>query len=324
MYIRKYAASTATGRDAHFDGPLSNLAIKAFQGRDGFIAQQLMPIVPVGKQSDKYYIIDKDSWLLIPDTRRAPKTSPKRVEFKVSSESYFCDNYALAGENAKEDLANADMAIQLRKNAVDVVMDALLRDYEVRVANAVTSLTNLGSGVSLTGTAKWSDYSNSDPIADVTTGHATIRQNTGLTANTLVIDEDTLAILIRHSLLLDMYKYTSGGQLKMDQLKDAFRVDNILVGRGVKNNAREGATASITNIWGNNAILARVSPGVGLQTETFGLSFRWTPANMPAPMQVRKYDDADPGKAVEVVDVGYYQDEKVVASALAYGISGTL
>lgn len=313
-----------TGRSLHIDTPLSNLAIKAFQGSGNFIAQALFPIVPVGKQSDKYYTIDKDSWLLLPNTRRAPKTSPRRIEFKVSSDSYFADNYALAGENSLEDLDNADNAVQLRQNTVNVVTDGLLRDYEDRVARAVTSGTNLGSYVSLSGTNKWSNFVNSDPLSDVTTARAFIRQRTGLDANTLVIDNDTAAVIRRHPALLELYKYTSGGQITMQQLKDAFDVQTILIGEGIKNMAKEGATASIVNIWGNNVILAHVEKAISLQTATFGLSFRWTPAGIPAPMQVSRYNDPDPGKKVEVIETGYYQDEKIVASALAYGILSTL
>lgn len=324
VIVKKFAGATASGRDAHIDTPLSNMAIRAFQGSANYIAQALLPIVSVSKQSDKYFTIDKDSWLHVPNTRRSPKTAPRRIEYKISSDSYFCENYALAGENAKEDLANSDVAIMLRENTVNLVTDGLLRDYEVRVANLVSSGTNLGSAAILTGTAKWSDYVNSDPIADITTGHAFIRLQTGLTANTMVIDKDTLAILRRHPLLLDLYKYTSGGQLKLDQIKDAFDVQNVLIGEGIKNMALEGAAASIVNIWGNNVILARVIPGVSLQTQTFGLSFRWTPEGFPAPMATRRYDDPDIGKGVEIVDVGYFQDEKITAASLAYGILGTL
>lgn len=320
---RRYAAATAGGRDAHLDVPLQNIAIKAFQGAD-FVGPRLFPVVGVGKQSDKYYILDPDSWLLVPSTLRAPKTAPRRMEFKISSDSYFANNYALAGELAKEDLANADAALRLRENTAAVVTEGLLRDLEVRIVNKVTSITNLGSGVSLSGTAKWSDYLNSDPVADVTTGQAFIRQKTGLEANTLVCDPDTYAIARRHPLLLDMFKYTAGGLVSDEQLRSVFGVANLWVARGIKNAALEAATASVVNIWGNNALLCRVVPGTTLQTATFGLAMRWEPEGIPGPMQAYRYDDPDPGRKVEIVEVGYYEDEKIVAKNLAYLIGSTL
>lgn len=324
MYSKNYAVQTPVGRDAHHDAILTNLAIAAFASADGFIGQSVFPSVPVGKESDRFFIIDPDSWLLVPDTRRARKTKPKRIEFKVSSDAYFADNYALSGENAFEDLANADMSIQLRENTTAIVLDGLLRDLEVRIANIVTSATNLGSGVALTGAAKWSDYSGSDPVADVTTGHATIRAKTGLTANTAIIDYDTMMTLRRHPLMLDMYKYTQGGEVTDAQIAAVFKVQQILIGNGIKNNAVEGATRSITNIWGNNCILARITPPTGLKTATLGLGFRWRPDGIPSDMQAVRYNDPDPGKKVEVIEAGYYQDEKIVASDLGYAITGTL
>lgn len=322
---RKYAASTPTGGDGHLDAPLTQMAVKAFTGgADTFVAPRLLPFVTVDKQSNKYYIIDPDSWLLIPNTRRSPKVAPRRIEWKVSSDSYFANNYALAGENALEDLANADAALALRENTTQVVVEALLRDLEVRVANLVSSVSNVGSGVVLSGTNKWSDYTGSDPISDVTTGHAFIRQTTGLLANTLVMDRDTYETVRRHPLILDMFKYTRGGLLSDEELRGVFKVDNLWVPQGIKNNALEAATSSITNIWGNTALLARVQPGLSMQTATFGLSFIWEPDGVPGTMQVLRYNDPDPGKKVEVIEAGYYADNKVIAKNLAYAITTTL
>jgi len=317
-------AATPSGRDAHVDVPLSNMAVMAFERTGNYIASQVMPVVPVQKESDKYYTIDKDSWLRQFTTKRARKASSKRIEFQVSSDGYFCENYTLAGENALEDLANADAAVMLRQNTVNIVTDGLLRDYEIRVANLMSSATNLGSAATLSGATAWSDYVNSNPLSDVDTAHAFIRQNTGLTPNVAVIDADTLAVLRRHPQILDLFKYTSGGEASMAAIQDVLKVDRVLIGGGIKNNALENATASITNIWGNSVIFARVQAGMSLQNQTYGMSLRWSPAGLPGPMTVTRYNDPDPSKKVEVVEAGYYQDEKVVGQALSYGILTTI
>ncbi len=317
---------TITGADAHVDVPLSNLAVEAFSaGDDEFIGDQVFPMVDVGKQSDKYYIIEKAAFLRDEDALRAEKTKARRIEFTVNSDRYFADNYALASENPLEVLSNADVAIRLRENSTKLVVGRLRRAQEIRVANAVTSATNLGSGVALTGTAKWTDFINSDPIGDVTTGHATIKQVTGLVANTMIMDWDTMMVVRRHPDLLDMFKYTSGGMLNQDQLGSVFGVSRMLIGQGVKENALEGATSSITNIWGNNVILAHIEPGTGLQTRTLGLRFQWRPAGFPGPMQVERQVEKGAGsRKVEIIEAGHFQDEKIVASELGYAITGTL
>ena len=310
--------------DARHDRPLSNIAVAAFSDTQEYIADLLLPPVPVGSESDEYYTIDKAAWLAIHDTRRSRKTPANAIEFEVSSDRYACKNYALRECNAKEDLANADRALQLRETSALNIVEALQRDKELRVANLVTSVSNVGSGVVLSGTSLWSDFVNSSPLSDVTTGHAFIRQSTGLLANTAVIDADTLAVVRRHPELLDLYKYTAGGQLDMSQLAEAFGVERILVGKGVYNQGNLGQSASMANIWGNNLLLAHVRPGVSLKTRTLGLQMRWRPAGIPSDMAVVRYDDPDPGAKAEFVDAGYYGDEKIVGSELGYLINTTL
>jgi len=325
MNYRTYQVA-ASGPDVHHDTLLSNIAVTAFaDGVDGLIGSDLFPEVPVGKQSDRYPIIDKGAFLTIPNTRRAPRTLAERVEFQVSSDRYFADNYALAGEIALEDLANADMAFGLRENTVKLVTNNMLRDQEQLIVNIVTSATNVGSGVVLSGGDLWSDFVNSDPIGDVTTAHAFIRSRTGLIANVAAIDWDTFQIVRRHPDLLDQYKFVRGGQLDMPQVADAFNVDRILISRAVVEQAREGGTSSMTSMWGNNCLLAHVEPGVSMQTRTLGLRFKWRPAGFPSDMGVvTKREEGAGQRWVEVIEAHRFQDEKIIASDLGYLISSTL
>lgn len=323
-YVQAALAAHLTPRDVHIDVPLSNIAVQAFSTGE-FVGPQLFPTVPVGKESGNYYTITKNTWLRTPQsTLRAPKTSPRRVEFDVSSDQYFAHNYALAGENAFEVLASADDPLMLRARTTRKVVEDLMRDMEQRIANKVTSITNIGSGVSLSGANKWSDYVSSDPVSDVTTAHAFIRNNTGIVANTLLIDFDTAKIVKRHPVLLDMYKYTQGGLLNNAELMEVFGVQRLLIPTGIRNAALEGGTASIVNIWGNNALLCYVGPAGGMETVTFGLGFQWRNPELPAPFVTSVYNDPDPGKKTEITEVGYYQDEKIVAAQLAYLIGSTL
>lgn len=326
MEQRNYAYPAGT--DAYISMPLSNLAVEAFASDDSqFIAQDLLPEISVPKQSGKYYIIEKGEFLRTSGTGalRAPKAKARRVEFSVSCDSYFADNYALASEIALEDMVNADAALALRENSVRLVANRLRIDQEIRVANLVTSISNVGSGVALSGTNKWSDPINSDPIGDINTGHAFIRGATGLTANTLVLDWDTLQTLRRHQDIIELFKYTSGGELTDAQLQSVFKVDRVLVGKGIKNGGNEGAATSMTNIWGNTALLAYVGPTNGMQSATFGARFRWQNPIYPANFGVKTNVENKAGEGnIEIVEAGYYQDEKVIAREFAYAITGTL
>jgi hypothetical protein len=291
------------------------------------IGDQVFPAVSVSKQSDRYPILDKSNFLRNYNdiALRAPKTEARRIEFRVSSDAYFADNYALAIEIALEDLANADLSFMLRENATNLVVGDLRRAQEIRIARTVTSISNIGSGVVLGAGSQWSDFVNSDPLGDVTTAHAFIQQRTGLIANTAIVDYDTYQIIKRHPDLLDMYKYTSGGQVTDPQLAEAFKVGRVLVGRGIMENANDGGTSSMTSIWGRNCVLAHINPAQGLQTRTLGLRFQWQPAGFPAPLAASSRREEGAGtRNVEIIQSEHYQDEKVIARDLGYCIQSTV
>ncbi len=111
----------------------------------------------------------------------------------------------------------------------------------------------------------------------------------------------------------------------MDQLKDVFKVQRMLVAQGVKNTAVEGADFVAGNIWGDAVILAHVGAPTGLMSVTFGARFRWRNNMYPADFGVKtaRLDKAGE-EQIEIVEAGYFQDEKVVSSELAYAITDTL
>jgi len=317
----------------HIDAALSNYAVAAFDsGADGmnFVADKLCPAIPVTNQSNRFFVLESGNFFIEDGNGalRAPQTAAKRVNYSVSSDGYYCQNYALQHAFGLEEIANMDPAVR-GQQAVDLILGKLRRGQEVRVANLLTSISNVGSGVALTGANKWSDLTGSDPIGDIDSGHAFIRRQTGLVANTLVTDADTMALLRRHPTLLDMYKYTSGGTVADAQIAQAFRVSNILMAGGLKNVANEGQTKSLVNIWGNSAVLAYVPPGGGgtFSAPTAGaVRFQWSNDGIyGAGFNVMRTVRNEAGSEhAEIIEAGHFQAEKVTARDLIYTLTGTL
>lgn len=323
--IRRYG----TGADFKaVDVPLSNFAVAAYaEEMEGMVADRLFPLVPVGKQSDGYYILTAADWLRINDAERAPGTRANRIEWSTSTSTYFCPNYALATETPLEDFINADVALNIRENNSDFIVENLKRGREKRVANICTSISNLGSGVALSGATAWSAYSSSTPLADVSTGRAFIRSRTGLAPNTMVMDDGTFDILRFHPDLLDLYKHTQPGGLTEADIAKAFRVKNLWVADAVENTAQDDVSATLTgaDVWGNNALLCYVGPATGRKTKTFGVRFGWTnPIYGTAFATKRKVEDEAGEAHIEVQEAGHYEDEVVVARDLSYGFTSTL
>lgn len=318
----RLAARTYAGadKDWHIDAALTEISIQFVLDPATYIAPQVLPVVPVGKQYDRYYIWDREYWFRIPRTKRAPGTEPNYVEFGVSSAAYHCDNYMLAGRIPYEDLSNADDALELEASTARGLNQLLALDWENRVATLLTTAANQGSGTALTGTNRWDDYGNSNPIADVTTGKAWMRLETGIEPNTLVVGAPVHDALLQHPDFIERVKYTA----RADQaaiagaLADIFGVGRYLVGKAVANTAAEGLPASMSYVWGKNAVLLYVPPAPGRNVPSAGYSFRWRPEGFTdLVVETKENDDR---KAREK-RVGYFQDERITAPQLLYGIS---
>lgn len=311
-----------TGRQLHIDAAMSNLMVATFNTSGDFVASRLFPPVPVGKRSDKYYTLRKESWLQLPDSHRAPKARANKVEFDISSDGYYCLNFALSADIPLEDLANADNALNMRASNTQLISTQLLRGMEARVAAKVKA--NVSSTLLTTGASAWDAVNSADIITQVAEAHQSIFTNTGLRANTLVLDYQSYMYAKRNTRAFEQFKYRASGPVILEdaQLKEMFMVDNLWVAQSQKNNANMAQTASITSIWGPTALLARVEPAISLQTATYGLGMRWTDPELGMQMTVTTArEDGAGSRHVEVLEAGYYQDEKVISSDLAFMIN---
>lgn len=312
----------STGRDLHVDVPLTNMVI-GFEPM-GFIVQDIYPMVPVSNQSNKYYTWDKGDFFRIPNTERSPKTKGNNVVFNVSSNSYFAKNYAIRHEEAWEDMANADQIIAGREKRVRALKNLLMLDWEDRVARSITSGSNLGSFTTLSGTSQWSDYTNSDPVSDVETGKEAIRSTTGLKANTMIVGHSVHRKLIHHPDIIERIKYTgSGGFVTNEAIARLFEVEKYMIGSTIKVTTGEGIADTFADVWGNHATLAHLTngPDPDGKDPSLGYTFRWTaPMLGGAPMVAEIWNDPDGGN-FENRRVQFYQDEKLTATELGYGIT---
>lgn len=319
-----------TGRNAYYDPLLSNFAVALFDKQGGdFIADQIAPVVPVPKQSGLYRIFDPESWLRVHDDLRAPRTTPGRVTFTTSSGTFFAKNRALSADIALEDLAQADTALQLRENHAQLITLTLKRAQEVRVAALATASGGPATIIQCSGATAWDAVTSADVLGQVNSAHVAIWNQSGMRPNTVIVDWESLLLLQRNERLLNMYRYTQGGELPADTIRDkVFKVSKMIVANAIQNTAGEGLTANNAAIWGNICLFCYTDPNARSDMSPNYLTrFRWpgegtpykSPTGDPLTMSVFRsvYDRAGEPK-VEVLEAGYFQDEQVTGRALSY------
>jgi hypothetical protein len=303
-------------REFHIDSYLSGLLI-GYRPRN-FIADQILPVVPVNKQSNVYAKILKDDWFRNEVADRAPGTLANEIGYKVSSDTYFCPNYEFRHGIPIETINNADQPHAPAQRGAEFIVDKLMLNYEIRTEDTITT----GVGSTSTPTT-WGDFNNSDPMTDIEVAQEAIRSTTGYVPNTAIIPRKVFLKLRRHPDIVQRVFPGAGigGTVNVAQMADLFGVSKILVPETIKNTATEGAANAFTDVWSTHVSLLYVDPNPGLMTPTFGIAFRWNGDGMsaagPGISIERKFDD---DRKVQWLRGGYYQDEKIVAAELGFQI----
>jgi hypothetical protein len=301
-------------KDKVFDPLLTNIAT-GFRP-ESFIAPVLLPIFKVGKQAGIYYKFNRNH-LQIVDTERAAGSKTNEIPAMVwDKTTFYAEDHALKQLVTDEEVDQADGVFDPMAMGAKNVTEKLWIGAEKSLADKLRNTSIITQNTTLSGTAKWSDLDDSDPVKDVLAGQAVIEAATGQRANTIAMGRQTFDILMSNVRVLDRIKYSQLGVTSEELLKRLFQVDTLIVGRSVYNSAAPGATAVMTDIWGDDVILAYVNPNPVMKELTLGYHFQY------GEHAVDKWYEKDE-KGTYVRDSWYY-DQEFVSTDVAYLIKDTI
>lgn len=305
-----------TQQDVHVDQMLTNISVAYMQSQDVYISSKVFPIIPVSKQSDKYWVFTKNDWFRDEAKKRADSTESAGGGYTLGSDSYFCDVWAFHKDLGSQVRANADAGLDLERGAVQFVTQRLLMRQEVQWASDYFGTSIWGTD--LTPTNKWSDYTSSDPIEDIETGKEKILSTTGFMPNTLVLGYQVFRKLKNHPDIIDRIKYTTAENVTPQLLARMFEVDTIHIARSIKATNNEGETAAYAFNHGKHALLCYVNPSPGLMSPSAGYTFAWTGVSGALGASI----GIDSFEMRQIKSIRYEGemafDNKVVASDLGY------
>jgi len=303
--------------DVHVDAILTNISIK--YKNDDFIGLQIMPIVPVGKRSDKYYVYDRDQAFRIDDDTLGPKGMPNEIDMKQTTDNFSVKSRGLADWVPQEEIDNADAPLSPLSDATMNLRDKLLLAHEKRIADQLQTPANYPAGykVQLAGNDQWSDYVNSDPLGDLQTAI----EQTFTRANVVSMGLDVWKILRAHPKVLDAVKAstrmqdTPGGFATPEELITLLEIQTLLIGRARYNTAKDGQTGSYSRIWGKHCMAYYVEPMPGIRKASWGYTFS---ENQGTTFSV--FDGKRGEKGATYVKDAWNEDSKIVGNILGYMI----
>jgi len=292
--------------DVHTNSVLSGVSV--MYKNDSYIADQVLPVVPVKKESDLYYTYTRN-WRL-PVALRAAGAEAAEVEWNVGSDTYSCIEYALKDLLPDRVRNNADKPLSMDADTTENLTDLIQLGREKRVADVVFTSGNHGSTSALSGTNQWDDYAGSDPIGDVRTAMNTVHAASGKLPNTMVMGREVFIKLLDHPDVLERIKYTQKGKITVGILASLFEVDKILVGNALYDSSTVDASESLGYIWGKSVALIYAQQSPGLKKVSYGYQFQ------SRGFRTKKWREE--GRDGDFFESGEIRDEKIVATSCGY------
>jgi len=310
--------------EVHIDVALTNVSTGYHP--TGMIGETIFPIVPVAKESDKYYEWNKGEAFRVPDsTMRADGTKSKTIGFSLSTTTYSAEEYALNIQVTDRQRDNADSVINLRASKTRRVKDILVLDQEIRIATLLTTQGNWASTnrVQLSGTQQWNNasYDNTVVVSSIegridTAKEAVRTQTGGHEPNKIIIPSAVAKVIKKDSKIRDLIKYTHADLLVDGDLPPKLWNMDVIIPKASKNTNKEGnATQTLTDVWGKHVVLVYTTTNPAVDEISAGYIFRVS-NGAHTPWGVRTWRDES--EKAEYIEVEVCQDEKLVSNVAGY------
>lgn len=298
-----------------FDQLLTNISIQFAAAPEGYLADQVLPPVPVLKESAAYWVYDK-SRLDAPDSKRAPRSEYNRIDWNVTTDTYLAEQYGLEGEIDDEERKNSASPLDLDVDTTEIVTDMVLNNREKRVADLVLSTAIITQNVTLAGASQW-NQSGSDPLGDLSTSRTQIYTGApGYAPNTMLMGYLVFEGLKNHPDIKEIVKYTERAIVTRQILAAVFEVDEVLVGKVIRRTSKEGQTDTFGDVWGKDVLLFFKESRPSLKRASFGYQMREN--------DLRVFRYREDKRDTDVIRVSEKQDEKIVTAQLGYLIKAAV
>ncbi len=224
---------------------LSAVAIKFRQS--GLIADLVLPRVGVDKQEFIDLSDRMAEWITPPETNVGRVGMPNQLSNSVQDPVYLATiNQGLDEPVPNQDSKNAPAESALMR-ATQRVMGFVELRREIRAAAITSNSANFAYTAALSGTSMWSDYANSNPLADL----LNYLDQPFMRPNKLAMGRSVWTVLSQHPKLTAVAGATAGARrITRQELANLLEIDEIIVGDGWTNTAPKGKTPVKTRIWG--------------------------------------------------------------------------
>lgn len=297
--------------DVYVDMPMTNLSV-AYHNEE-LVAEQIFPAIPVDYPTGIYYKWDKANLRTPPDTSRTGGSKTKEVSQEMTQVPYGpLTEHALKARVNKDTVQFAMKPLQPRIKATNLVTEQIMLEKELKLATKLLDTAQVTQNATLSGTAQWSDYVNSDPVPVIQGWTDTIKINSLKFPNKMVIGYQVWSKLKNHPKLIERIKYTSKQSVTLDDFANLVGIKNIVIAGAEVNQAAEGLTDNLQFIWGKNVWLMYVNESPEIDSVSAGYHLQ---------LSTGRYIDGwfDNDRKSDYVRATDYYDSKIVCAEAIFG-----
>jgi len=276
--------------EVHIEAGLTNLSFMYTQDIAGtFVADELFPRTPSGKQYDKYYVFGRQHQNVLDNLVKPGQTFPTVKSWAVeSTPNFFCEQRGLKDEVTDIDTENADPAVDPATSTTYglTFMQLLAREARVTaIADNWDTYATSGNRIALTGAERWND-SGFTPTGTyairkvIDRAKRTVRSVTGQLPNMIIMGVHTAQVVARDPYVLKLIRYTDPSLLVNGDLPPVLWNMKVCIAGAIANTANLGQAFSAGDVWGPDVLLVYRNPVIGKKMMSYGLTFQYKPYTM--------------------------------------------
>jgi len=250
-----------------------------------FIADDVMPRVPVEAETFKWFKYAKEQLFTLRETKVGRKGRPNQMEISATEESGIVHAYGMETLIPEQDVRAAESLPGYNPVSSNIlaIREVVALGREKRVADLLFNPATYPAAnrQTLSGSSQFS-HADSDPFDLVMTA----LEGMDVRPNIAIINRPSWIKLRRNSKLTSCLTAPSNGNssgqgapASLQAVAELFELDAIYIGEGRYNSAVEGQSPTYTRLWGNHMCFLHQNPLTSLRTGglTFGATAQWGP-----------------------------------------------
>lgn len=286
---------------------------------DGFVADDIAPIIEVSQDTFRYAKWGREDLLNVDRTLRAVGMPANTVTRPTMSFVDGVVNRQALKDSIPDEVLNASRNPQKVKNRR---VKAIVRKLRVGIEANIKTLLDTGTHTA-TPAVKWDAATNVVIEKNLDAYKKIMRDLLGVNPNTVIIPQDVVDTIRRDPTIRELIKYNPNDLLKSGALPAPLFGMNVIVPGAFYDSSNPGAASSIGNIWaGDTVYLLYVDKGSLGDTITAVAQFRNTASS--APFATKTWRDPDQSANLQWFSTEVAQTELKLADEAIFKITDVL